>query len=67
MVMGEGKAPDLEHLSALGETADLNKDTIVQILDQTRAALADWPAMAKEHGVTASNARLINGRLGRIK
>lgn len=67
MVMGEGKAPDLEHLRALGETADLNKGIIAQILDQTRATLAEWPGLAKEHGVKASNARLIDGRLGSIK
>jgi len=63
MVMGEGKSPGLSHLRALGEEAGVRKNQIDDIIDQTREALADWPSLAKEYGVKASNIRLIAGRL----
>ena len=66
MVMGEGKAPNIEHLRALGQNADIKKQTVDEIIDQTRAALADWNTLAKEYGVTLGNVRLIGERLAGI-
>ena len=63
MVMGEGKAPNIEHLRALGQNADIKEQTVNEIIDQTRSALADWNALAKEHGVTPGNVRLIADRM----
>ena len=63
MVMGEGKAPKIEHLRALGQSAEIKTQTVTEIIDQTRSALADWNALAKEHGVTPSNIRLIADRI----
>lgn len=59
MVMGEGKAPRLSHLRALGEAAGVRKSQVADIIDQTRAALSGWSNLAKEYGVKASNIRLI--------
>lgn len=64
MVVGEGKAPSPDNLLALGEVAGLHKSSVDQILDQSRAALADWAALAKEHDVKSSNIRLIGDRIG---
>jgi len=63
MVMGEGKAPNIEHLRALGQNAEIKKQTVDETIDQTRAALADWNTLAKEHGVTPGNIRLIADRI----
>ena len=66
MMMGEGKAPAQDHLRALGERAELKRQKIDEIIEQTREALADWTTLAKEYGVAASNVRLIADRLSRI-
>ena len=63
MVMGEGKAPGLSHLRALGEEAGVSKVLVDDIIDQTRAALADWTSLAKEYGVRTSNIPLIAERM----
>ena len=63
MVMGEGKAPNIEHIRALGQSADIKKQTVDEIIDQTRSALADWNTLAKEHGVTSGYVRLIADRI----
>jgi len=64
VLMGEGKAPHLQQLHALGAVADLSKKNVAHILDQTLCALADWPILAKEYGVKKNNVRLIGDRLG---
>lgn len=63
MVMGEGKSPGLSHLRTLSEIAGIRKVLVDDIIDQTRAALSDWPSLAKEYGVRTSNVRLIAGRI----
>ena len=64
VLMGEGKAPHLQQLHALGAVADLSKKNVAHILDQTLCALGDWPILAKEYGVKKNNVRLIGDRLG---
>lgn len=63
MVMGEGKAPSLEHLRALGAETNLRAAVIDEIIEQTLAALSEWPKLAKEFDVKASNIRLISNRI----
>lgn len=63
MVMGEGKAPGVEHLRALGAEAGLRKADSDRIIEQTRAALSNWPKLAKDFGVIASNNRLVAARI----
>ena len=62
VLMGEGKAPHLQQLRALGEVSALSKKAVAQILDQTQCALADWPVLAREFGVKRDNVRLIGDR-----
>lgn len=54
MVMGEGKEPSADHLVKLGLDAKLAKTLITRIIDQTRTALAAWPDLARQHGVSNS-------------
>ena len=65
MVMGEGKAPGLQQLRALGKAADMNTDSINHIIEQTQAALNEWPVLAKDHGVKKANIDLIGKRISR--
>jgi len=65
MVMGEGINPGVEHLIKLGQEAKLSKARITKIINQTKAALANWKILAKEYGVSANNIRLIDKRINR--
>ena len=66
MVMGEGKAPGKEHLRALGQNAELKRQIVNEIIEQTQDALAGWTTLAKEYGVAAGNVGLIADRLAGI-
>ena len=67
MVMGEGKAPSLTHLQALGKEAGLTKPKILRIIEQTKSALSHWEVLAKTHGVRAANIRLIKTRMKAVR
>lgn len=63
MVMGEGRSPSVAHLIKLGEAAKIAKPHISRIIEQTQTALGQWPALAKEQGVSPANIKLIAGHL----
>lgn len=65
MVMGEGKNPSVEHLIKLGVEAQLPKAKIKDIVDQTKSALTGWKKLAKNHGVSAHNMRLISDKINK--
>jgi len=64
LVMGEGRNPGITHLIKLGEAAKIAKPRIHEIIRQTQTALGQWPALAKEFGVSAANIKLVSGRIG---
>lgn len=66
MVMGQGRAPSSADLKALGTVAGLSKDTVQDILDQTRDAVRAWPELASAHRVSRSQVKLIAQRLDAI-
>jgi serine/threonine-protein kinase HipA len=59
MVMGEGKAPSIQHLRALGNEANINLTIVDKIIAQAQAALSNWENLAEEFGVQTNNIRLI--------
>jgi serine/threonine-protein kinase HipA len=63
MVMGEGKAPNIDHLIKLGQAANLEDKHINEIIDQTKYALNKWKSLAQEYGVSKSNIELVASRL----
>lgn len=63
MVMGEGKSPTIAHLVKLGLEAKIKQSRIDEFIDQTMSALAQWPALAREHGVSKSNIALISDKI----
>lgn len=67
LVAGEGKAPAAPHLLKLGQEADLSKQHVESIIDQTRDALNGWRTLAKNNGVRPANLKLIASRLSETK
>ena len=55
-IEGEGRAPTRAQVTTLGRRHGLSDRTIAEIIDVVRGALADWPAIAAELGVTGSRA-----------
>lgn len=54
-VKGQGKDITIDQLIQLGVSAQLNSNTIKTIIEQTQQALAQWPLLAKQHGVSQDN------------
>ena len=63
MVMGEGRNPSVADLIKLGMEAKLPKQSINHIIEQTRAALAQWGRLAGIYGVSQLNINLIKGKI----
>jgi serine/threonine-protein kinase HipA len=53
-VEGEGRNPTRAHVLALGRRHGLSDRVIARIIDRTRGALAEWPVIAADVGVTVS-------------
>lgn len=60
MVLGEGRNITLQHLLKLGIEAQLSKNFIESVINQTRSALVKWTDLAKYYGVSDSNINFIN-------
>ena len=56
-VLGEGKAPGIGNLRALGEKHALRNAG--NIIDQVRSAVSRWQGCADEAGVTSKSAKMI--------
>ena len=59
-VEGEGRTPTRTQVVALGRRHGLSDRPIAEIINAVRDALADWPVIATELGVTASRAEIDN-------
>ncbi|MBX9729708.1 MAG: HipA domain-containing protein [Sphingomonas sp.] len=57
-IEGESRTPTRSQVVTLGRRHGLSDRTIAEIIDTVRDALANWPAIAKELGVTASRAEI---------
>ena len=63
MVLGEGKNPQLEHLLKLAAAAKIKKDRAAEIIAATKSSLSQWSTLAKHHGVSDANIKLIQKKL----
>ncbi|WP_294280703.1 HipA domain-containing protein [uncultured Sphingomonas sp.] len=59
-VEGEGRTPTRAHVLALGRRHGLSDRVIAQIIDRTRGALAEWPVIAADVGVTVSRREIVD-------
>ncbi|MEG9862920.1 MAG: type II toxin-antitoxin system HipA family toxin [Parvularculales bacterium] len=62
-VMGEGRNPGVENLLKLSREANIKKDRAAEIMETTRSALARWPELAKNYGVSNANIKVIGDRV----
>ncbi|MEP7007332.1 MAG: type II toxin-antitoxin system HipA family toxin [Sphingomonas bacterium] len=51
-IEGEGRNPGCEHVIALGAKHGFDARQVARIINEVRAAIADWPAIAAGAGVT---------------
>lgn len=58
-VMGEGKKPILEHLIKLGEVSGLKNSKILEIIDEVRFSISQWPHFADTAGVSKPSKKMI--------
>ena len=65
-VEGEGRMPTRKHVEMIGCRHGLANRKIAQIIDAVRGAMARWPQLADEHGVTVSACE-IAGRLSAVE
>ena len=64
-VQGEGRTITREHVETLGKIHGVPAKRIAAIIDDVRAALADWPTHARDTEVTESMAT-VSGGLGSV-
>lgn len=66
-VEGEGRRPTHAHVVALGKKHGIDAKRIAIIIDQTAAAVADWPKHANTSGVTKASMSLISEAHDRVR
>ncbi len=62
-VMGEGRTPKAAHLLKLADEANIKKNCAIEIIEATKSSLAQWPQLAKNHGVNRANIKIIADRI----
>jgi serine/threonine-protein kinase HipA len=65
-VEGGGKRPTRVHVETLGSRHGLSKKQIKTIVDDVRAAIADWRTFAVEAGVSPGSNRIIADAHARV-
>ncbi len=60
-VLGEGRAIMREHVEKLGKNHGIPAKRVTAAIDEVRAALADWPAHARDTGVSVSKEPVTEG------
>ena len=66
MVLGEGRNITVKHLSKLGEEAQLSKEFIENVIEQTLSALGKWQSLSKKYGVSDVNMQLISKTISKF-
>ena len=66
MVLGEGRNITLQHLLKLGREAQLSKNFIESVIDQTLSALGKWQSLSKKYGVSDVNMQLISKTISKF-
>lgn len=61
MVMGEGRAPSVEHLRALARKHGIKRAE--EIIEEVRAAVSRWQTFADAAGVSKKSAKMIGSRI----
>lgn len=65
-IAGEGRRPTRAHVTGLGEKHSYHPKQVAAVIDEVRAAVADWPMFARQAGVTAASAKAIGRAHARV-
>lgn len=57
-IEGEGRTPTRTHVASLGARHGLKPREIAAMIDSARAAISDWPKLARQAGVSAASAKI---------
>jgi serine/threonine-protein kinase HipA len=63
---GEGRRPTRAHVLALGKRHGIEARRAAAVIEEVRAAVADWPSYAKAAGVRRASAAVVSSWLGRV-
>jgi serine/threonine-protein kinase HipA len=63
LVMGNGQHITEAHLRELGAVAGLDSDAVPMMIERTKDALSQWPALASEYGLKSQTRNLIQKKL----
>jgi serine/threonine-protein kinase HipA len=66
MLMGEGKTPTLELLLKLAEVGGIKKQPAIEMIDEVRLAISQWPTFANDAGVTKKSAAMIQAAIQQV-
>lgn len=66
LVAGEGRAPGVAHLRELAERRRLKTRAVNRILDDVRAAIAEWPTHAANAGVSEASTAQVRTTLAEL-
>lgn len=62
-ILGEGRAPNAQHLLALAEKSSFSKKTAQNIIAKTQAVISQWETYAKNAGVSRRSMQIIKQQL----
>jgi serine/threonine-protein kinase HipA len=65
-ISGEGRRPTRAHAGKLGKSHGFDEKRVTAIIDEVRAAVADWPKFAGAAGVSAASRKSIGSAHARI-
>lgn len=67
LVMGKGRSPGTAQLLTLAEEAKIKKTRALEIIDTTTASLSNWPALAKQYGISHTNSQFIKQKMDQLR
>jgi serine/threonine-protein kinase HipA len=65
-VEGEGRRPTRAQVTSLGGKHSLHAKHVAAVIDEVRAAVADWPKFASAAGATAASTKMVGDALAKV-
>jgi len=65
-IAGEARRPTRAHVTSLGTSHSFSPRQVAGVIDEVRAAVADWSRFSKQAGVTAASTKAIGQTLVRV-
>lgn len=66
-VEGEGRRPTRARVTSLGKRHGIDARRMATVIEEVAAAVADWPAQAKNAGVSKESMQMVQGALAQVR